>query len=170
MNAFIFSLLPEEIQSEARDRLNTKTLQSIIEEVFDVESGKLFSRNRKREIVNGRQLYCSIIYHTTTKSHREISKIVGGTNHSISIHSCKMIALWLVYEKDFREKAIKVLYSYYKDKYSLMGEEFIKQAVSKTIISMIKNNRQLKEQDHEETPGEIDEEKAKHNLLVIQHN
>lgn len=137
MNAIIYVGLPNDMKKAVRQK-NTM-LKDIIEKEFDVPPGTLFTRSRKKEICNGRQLYCSIIYHTTMLSLAHAGRMAGGYDHATVLHSRRNISRWLVQEKQFRESAIRVVSSFMGHKYPYMDEQFIKQQTAITMERMIKN-------------------------------
>jgi chromosomal replication initiation ATPase DnaA len=75
-------------------------LRQIILDVCEVESWeRLISKDRKRELVIGRQLYCYYAKQILGSSLKTIGKAVGGRDHTTAIHSIQTIKD-LVWQKD----------------------------------------------------------------------
>ena len=160
MNAYCYLGLPLEIQLAAK-RSDAK-IRSVIENEFGLPPGSLFNKSRQTTNCNGRQLYCSIIYHSMMKSNALIGEEAGGLDHATVIHARKVSALRLVLEKDFREKALRILWTYIGGKHQLMGEGFVKQQVTVVMERMIRNEShrdRLKKREERENvvrmPGKI---------------
>lgn len=67
-------------------------LRQIILDVCEVESWeKLISKDRKRELVIARQLYCYYAKQVLGSSLKTIGKAVGGRDHTTAIHSIQTI-------------------------------------------------------------------------------
>jgi hypothetical protein len=152
MSPFVYAMLPAEIQDVVRHTVDSKDLDGIIEQVFGINPGTLFTKTRERETCNGRQLFGAIMFHTTRLSLTSIGK-TSGKNHATIIHARKNISRWLVNEKSFRHKTIRVLYEFHNSKYQYLEKEYrdvyIRDRVEETITAMILNrSRKKASEDH----------------------
>jgi hypothetical protein len=137
MGPWIFPGLHPKTRMVFCSRLNPDSLQNIIEEEFEIPRGHLFKKTRKREIVNGRHLYCSIIYHTSRhRSFMSIASEVGLTNHTSILHAKQNVSNWLQYDQGFKEQATKVLYRYYSAKYKAIDPEAIAKIIGNILHKM----------------------------------
>lgn len=135
--------------SQLAFRTKEKPLLQIIEKEFNLQPGALKDRSRKQEIVGGRHLYSSIMYHTY--SYMPIADIGRdvGVDHATVLHGCKMASLFLVQETEYRRKAIAVMTSYLRLTYPKMADWFIvKQTKAMIMKLMINESRQEKNRRH----------------------
>jgi len=112
-------------------------LRVLIEQEFEVKPGELFVTSRKKEVKDGRHLFSAIVYHTTKLSEHKIASMIN-KNHSTINHARKNIAKWLVNERPFREKVIRVLVEYFNYRFNA-EPEVIKVRVKESIEKMIVN-------------------------------
>jgi hypothetical protein len=137
MNPLIYAGLPAE--EKTRYLMNEVDIKMVIERAFEIKEGSLFLKSRKREICNGRQLYCSIAYHVLKHSDLQIERSACAKNHATVIHGRKVTALRLTIEKGFRVKVIKILTDYMRLKYGTMGASFLSQQVAVALERMMRN-------------------------------
>jgi hypothetical protein len=141
MNPFMYIGLPRSTQLAYVNR--EKPLLQIITKEFALQPGDLKLKSRKQEIVGGRHLYSSIMYHMYSyMSITDIGKDVG-VDHATVLHGCKMTALFLVQEPEYRRKAIAVMTSFLRLTYPKMADWFIvKQTKAMIERLMINESRQ----------------------------
>lgn len=150
MNPYMYIGLPR--NSQLAFRTKEKPLLQIIEKEFNLQPGALKDRSRKQEIVGGRHLYSSIMYHTYSYMPiADIGKDVG-VDHATVLHGCKMTALFLVQEPHFRQKTIAVMTDYLRITYPKMADWFIIRQTKVMIEKLIINeSRQERNRRHRET-------------------
>jgi len=130
MNPYMYIGLPR----------NSQLLQIITKE-FGLQPGDLKSKTRKQEIVGGRQLFASIMYHAyPSMSLSEIGKEMG-KDHATVLHGCKKTAIFLVLEEDFRHKAIAVISAFMRYRYPSMADWFIIRQTGVLIEKMMVNEK-----------------------------
>lgn len=143
LNPAIYAGLPQEIQEISRK--SEIGIKIIIEDVFGIERGQLFIKTRKRVICNARQLYYSIAYHVLKMSDIQLERDPDGQyHHATVIHGRNVTANRLVLERDFREKVLKILYTYKRKSCPGMSDGFIAQQVSIGIERMMRNESHTK--------------------------
>ena len=86
------------------------TFDTIVETVcsqFSIDTNALFSKSRKREIADSRQLIMSLAKKYTKLSYTIIGAKLN-RNHATVLHACKMVEERLSVDKDFRQAVAKV--------------------------------------------------------------
>lgn len=94
--------------------LSLEKIESIICQHFDIDSEKLKSKKRDRDIVEARQFAMYFSRIRTKKSYAKIGKHFGGFDHSTVFHSFKVVDELSMYNKEFRSKfnELKEIFSY----------------------------------------------------------
>lgn len=95
--------LPGLIRDVRSERLLEKAA-----EVFGVTVGEILSRRRFRVLADAR-CACVHILRKTGMSHRDIATVLGGRDHSTSIHFVKLAKILLETDPEFARKVRHIL-------------------------------------------------------------
>lgn len=68
-----------------------KFIISAVAEAFSVSEGDIFSRTRKKDIVQARQVLAYCLRHLNNMSFPDIAKILGGRDHTTAIYSFRRV-------------------------------------------------------------------------------
>lgn len=79
--------LVNESVKHLKHKITREEILEVVAEECGVKSSQILSRIREREIVNGRFMYCAILYTSFGYTLERIGKIMGGRDHSTIIHS-----------------------------------------------------------------------------------
>ena len=91
------------------------TIDDILEKVcshFGVTQQNVFSKSRKREYVQARQVSMYLAQKYTKMPSARIGKLIGGRDHSTVIHSCTTIEQRLKVDKAFLEEMNSIEHSF----------------------------------------------------------
>lgn len=81
-------------------------------EAFHIPEELLFTKTRKREICNARQIYMYVLMNTYIKGHvipgPSRMKRHTGWDHAACLYACKAVKNYMKTERDFREKVIEL--------------------------------------------------------------
>jgi len=91
------------------------TIDDILEKVcqhFGVTQQNVFSKSRKREFVQARQVSMYLAQKYTKMPSARIGKLIGGRDHSTVIHSCTAIEQRLKVDKAFLEEMNSIEHSF----------------------------------------------------------
>ena len=83
------------------------TIDDIMEKVcqhYGVTQQQVFSKSRKRDYVQVRQVSMYLAQKYTKMPASRIGQLIGGRDHSTVLHSCNTIEQRLKVEKDFRDE------------------------------------------------------------------
>ena len=90
----------------------TITINQIIDKVCDhygMQTSLLFSKTRKREIVQARQLAMYLAKEHTDNSLSKIGKMIGNKDHATVLHACRTVKGQIEIDKNFRAEVEEIL-------------------------------------------------------------
>ena len=90
----------------------TLTINQIIDKVCDhygMQTSLLFSKTRKREIVQARQLAMYLAKEHTDNSLSKIGKMIGNKDHATVLHACRTVKGQIEIDKNFRAEVEEIL-------------------------------------------------------------
>lgn len=73
----------------SREERSDEILKEIIESVFGFTWEKVISKERTKELVIARQMYCYFSYHHFNNNKTKIGKTIGGRDHTTIIHAIR---------------------------------------------------------------------------------
>ena len=79
--------LVNETIKNLKHKITKEEILGIVAEECSVTPTQIISRIRKREIVNGRFMYCAILYRSFGYTLERIGEIMDGRDHTTIIHS-----------------------------------------------------------------------------------
>ena len=88
------------------------TINQIIDKVCDhygMQTSLLFSKTRKREIVQARQLAMYLAKEHTDNSLSKIGKMIGNKDHATVLHACRTVKGQIEIDKNFRAEVEEIL-------------------------------------------------------------
>ena len=91
------------------------TIDDILEKVcqhFGVTQQNIYSKSRKRDFVQARQVSMYLAQKYTKMPNARIGQLIGGRDHSTVIHSCTTIAQRLMVDKAFAEEMNSIEHSF----------------------------------------------------------
>ena len=94
---------------------NPLTVDDILEKVcqhFGVSQQNVFSKSRKRELVQVRQLSMYLAQKYTKMPASRIGQLIGGRDHSTVLHSCSAVEQRLKVDKAFLEEVNSIEHSF----------------------------------------------------------
>ena len=89
----------------------TITIDEIIKAVcthFNIEADAIYTKSRKREVVQARQIAMYLAKNNTELSTAKIGAQIGGKDHATVLHACKTIKEQREVDKCLREDVDKI--------------------------------------------------------------
>ena len=85
------NVITQEIRAGIRPNVSTESLKRVICNLTGIKPDVIFRRNRKREIVEARQLYAYFAWRLRFGTLSVISDLIGGFDHATVLHCVKTI-------------------------------------------------------------------------------
>jgi chromosomal replication initiation ATPase DnaA len=105
MNSYIYPGIKSPEQLEEETIITERDFLSYLEEEFNVPFSKLVEKTRKKEICEVRHIYCYVMHKKFHNTHTNIGKLLGGRDHSTSIHSYRKFLNLYETESNYRQKS-----------------------------------------------------------------
>jgi chromosomal replication initiator protein len=94
--------LVNETIKHLKNKITKEEILGIVAEECSITPKQIISRIRKREIVNGRFMYCAILYKSFGYTLERIGEIMDGRDHTTIIHSIDAFNNRYHYEERFK--------------------------------------------------------------------
>ena len=88
--------------------ITIENIQKMVCEYFEIGYDKLLTKNRKRNIVQARQITMYLAKAHTKQSLKAIGKHFGGRDHTTVIHSCSTVKNLMDSDSKFRENVVEL--------------------------------------------------------------
>jgi chromosomal replication initiator protein len=89
-------------------KITKDEILNIVADECGVKPSQILGRIREREIVNGRFMYCAILYRSFGYTLKGIGKIIGGRDHTTISHSIEAFKDRYRNEEDFKSRVDEI--------------------------------------------------------------
>jgi chromosomal replication initiator protein len=93
------------IRKMVRKETKSVTIDSIIDTVckhFELDPAAIYTKSRKREVVQVRQVAMYLAKKHTDSSSSKIGQLIGNKDHATVLHACKIVKDQCEVDKNFR--------------------------------------------------------------------